>query len=135
MKRSRVRNFLVASAILIAAITTSASAHGMKCSIHPKKGTADSALPAMTRVSMADAEKTAVASLKVAPGSAVPKGELEVEHGCLIYSFDVSLTGKSGVEEVAVDAGTGKVLSRKHESALKEAAEKAGEKTEKKPPR
>ena len=133
MKRFPVRNSLVASAILIAAITTSASARGMKCSIHPKKGTPDSALPAMTKVSMADAEKTAIDSLKVAPGSAVAKGELEVEHGCLIYSFDISLTGKKGAEEVAVDAGTGKVLSRKHESALKEAAEKAKEKVEKKP--
>ena len=56
------------------------------------------------------------------------KGELEVEDGCLVYSFDIKVAGKSGAEEVMVDAGNGKVLSRKHESAMKEAAENAADK-------
>jgi hypothetical protein len=43
------------------------------------------------------------------------------------------VSGKSGVQEVQVDAGNGKVLSSKHESPKKEAAEKAKEKAEKKP--
>jgi uncharacterized membrane protein YkoI len=42
--------------------------------------------------------------------------ELESEHGCLIWSFDVRIAGKSGVQEVHVDAGNGNVLSVKHEA-------------------
>jgi hypothetical protein len=44
-------------------------------------------------------------------------GELEVEDGCLVYSYDVKVPGKMGTEEVYVDAGTGKVLKSFHEAA------------------
>ena len=53
--------------------------------------------------------------------------ELEAERGCLIWSFDMRIAGKSGIQEIQVDAGTGNVLSVKHESARQEAAEKAAE--------
>ena len=43
----------------------------------------------------------------------------------------MKVAGKSGVDEVLVDAGNGKVLSRKHESAVHEAAEKVKEGAEK----
>jgi hypothetical protein len=42
-----------------------------------------------------------------------------------VYSFDIAIPGKPGIEEIIVDAGTGKVLSHKHESAKQEAAEQA----------
>ena len=47
--------------------------------------------------------------------------------GKLIYSFDIKVAGKSGIEEVAVDAMTGKVLAVKHESPKQEAKEKAAD--------
>jgi uncharacterized membrane protein YkoI len=53
--------------------------------------------------------------------------ELEKEHGKLIYSFDIAVPGKSGVEEVNVDAITGKVVAKHHESAKDEQKEEAKE--------
>jgi len=43
-------------------------------------------------------------------------------------SFDIELAGKTGVQEVQIDAGNGKILSNKHESPKAEAAEKAKDK-------
>ena len=45
---------------------------------------------------------------------------------CLL--FDIRVSGKKGVEEVRVDAGTGKILSHKHETQKQEAAEQAKDK-------
>lgn len=75
-----------------------------------------------------DAERTAMKSLKTSATATVTEGELEIEHGCLVYSFDLRVSGRSGIEEVLVDAGTGKVLSHTYESAKQEAMEKANEK-------
>ena len=60
----------------------------------------------------------------------VPKGhvkshELEHEGGRLIYSFEFTVPGKSGVEEVNVDAHSGKVVGVEHESPQKEKKEAA----------
>jgi uncharacterized membrane protein YkoI len=51
----------------------------------------------------------------------VPKGkiqavELEREKGRLIYSYVIKTAGKRGVDEVNVDAMTGKVVSLEHET-------------------
>ena len=67
---------------------------------------------------------------------AVPKGEvasieLEREGGRLIYSMDVKTSGKSGIDEVNVDAKTGKQVGKvQHESATTEKAEAQAEKAE-----
>jgi uncharacterized membrane protein YkoI len=63
----------------------------------------------------------------------VPKGkiqgvELEREKSRLIYSYILKTAGKSGVDEVNVDAKTGKIIGFAHESPAvvkKEAAEDA----------
>ena len=63
----------------------------------------------------------------------VPKGkiegvELEKENGKLIYSYDIKTAGKSGIDEVHVDAMTGKIIAFEHETPAaekKEAAEDA----------
>jgi hypothetical protein len=102
------------------------------CSIHPKKGASKAELESMAKVSPDDARKAALASLKDSSKATVKESELESEHGCLVYSFDIAVEGKSGVEEIQVDAGTGKVLSTVHEGPKAEAAEKAKERT--KPP-
>lgn len=108
--------------VLTLFVSFSASAAGMDCAIHPAKDVRN--LSALAKVSMADARAAALKALN-APSDAKAKGELEVEFGCLLYSFDVKLAGKSGVEELMIDAGDGKVLSRKHETSQKEAAEQA----------
>jgi uncharacterized membrane protein YkoI len=42
--------------------------------------------------------------------------ELEQEHGSLVWSFDLAVPGKPGIEEVNVDAVTGKIVSVEHEA-------------------
>lgn len=120
------RNLGVAFALLVAA-APSASAARAPCSIHPKRGATQIQLAAMAKVTKDDAEKAALGSLKTAKAT-VKEAELEVEHGCLVYSFDIEVEGKTGLQEVQVDAGTGKILSSKHETPKAEAAEKAKDK-------
>lgn len=71
------------------------------------------------------AAKTALA--KVSKGE-IASVELEREKGKLLYSYDIKVPGKKGIEEVHVDAVTGKFLSMEHENPdteKKEAAEEA----------
>ena len=72
------------------------------------------------RIALPAARATALAAV---PGGRVQSEELEREKGRLIYSFDLKVGKKPGVEEVAVDAMTGKLIERKHESAKAEKAE------------
>jgi uncharacterized membrane protein YkoI len=59
------------------------------------------------------AMRTALARV---PGGRITEAELEEEDGRLLYSFDIRVEGRSGVEEVQVDARTGEVVSIEHES-------------------
>lgn len=72
-----------------------------------------------------DSAKTV--AMKAVPGATIHSGEIEREGGHLIYSFDTRMTGRSGVEEVNVDAMTGRVLNKHHESAAAERKEAAQE--------
>ncbi len=78
------------------------------------------ALRAQARVTEAAARATA---LKDVPGGTIKEGGLEREGGKLIYSFDIKVAGRKGIEEVQVDASTGKIVSREHESDAAEAKE------------
>jgi uncharacterized membrane protein YkoI len=49
------------------------------------------------------------------PGGTITEAELEEEDGRLIYSFEIKVAGKSGEDEVHVDAATGEVLKVEHE--------------------
>ncbi|WP_373058224.1 PepSY domain-containing protein [Gemmatimonas sp.] len=70
---------------------------------------------------------TATALAKV-PGGKVQSAEIEKEDGKLVYSFDIKVAGKSGIDEVLVDATSGAVVSVEHESAEDEAKEAAEDK-------
>jgi hypothetical protein len=96
----------------------------MPCSVHPPKSATKEELAKLAKVSQADAERTAKAVFKNPSDVAVAESELETEHGCLIWSFDLKVKGSEGVHEVQIDAGDGKVWSSTHESPAKEAAEK-----------
>lgn len=65
---------------------------------------------------------TATALAKV-PGGKVQSAEIEKENGKLVYSFDIKVAGKSGIEEVLVDAMTGAMISVEHETPADEAKE------------
>jgi hypothetical protein len=71
------------------------------------------------------------------PKATISSAEIEQENGKLIYSFDMKTAGKSGIDEVNVDALTGKLVGKvQHESAAdekKEADADAAKKAIKKP--
>ncbi len=131
MTIQRVRVGLILCSLLATAGIALASP--APCTIHPKKAASKADLKSMAKVSEDDARKTALASLKDPSKGTVKEAELESEHGCLVYSFDIAISGTSGIQEVQVDAGDGKVLSSEHESPKAEAAEKAKDKAAQKP--
>lgn len=79
----------------------------------------------LKKAKVTPAEAQAAAQAKV-PGGSIKSAEIEVEKGKLIYSFDIVTKGKSGVDEVAVDAMTGAVTVA-HETPADEAKEKAAD--------
>ena len=83
------------------------------------------------KIAEADARKTALAAV---PGGRVQSHELEREKGKLIYSYDIKVAGKSGIEEVNVDAITGAIVAHEHEDAKAEAKERKAEARAKKKP-
>ena len=69
------------------------------------------------KISRAAAEKIALAR----ESGTVKSGELEKEHGRMIYSFDIQTA--SAIHEVNVDANSGKIVEDSVESAASEAKE------------
>ena len=136
----------LAVAVALAATTTVAGAQGTSTY---NKSTAKSATQAPTakkhkkvkkeesqetlqkeaKISEATARATA---LKEVPNGTVKSSELEREHGKLIYSYDITVPGKTGIEEVNVNAIDGTVVAKQHETPKSEKAEAAKEAKEKK---
>jgi len=111
----RGKTFAIAATGLLVALV--ASAGDQPCSIHAKKSQSKAELTAMAKWSEAGAREAALKSLNVTPDKAtVKKSELEVEDGCLVYSFDIEVAGDSkGHHEIEVDAGNGRILSTDHD--------------------
>ncbi len=85
-----------------------------------KKVETQAELQKEAKMTMADARAMA---LREVPGAKVQAGEIEREGGKLIYSFDMKVAHKSGIDEVNIDAMTGKLVSKQHESPKAEKAE------------
>ena len=79
-------------------------------------------LAAKAKISLSAARATALARV---PKGQVQSEELEEENRKLLYSFDIKVTGRSGIEEVEVDALNGSVINVDHETAAAEKAEAA----------
>ncbi len=104
-----------AAVAFAAALPLSAQAQGYK------KDLPDS-LVAKAKITEDSAAKVA---MKRVPKGTIESAALEREKGKLLYSYDIKVPGKSGVEEVQVSALTGKVMSVIHESAAMEKKEAA----------
>ena len=140
---------VIAVAIAIAATTTVAGAQSTsasKAAVKPATQTSSSVtktrrrsvksvkketqtdLQKEAKISEPDARATA---LKEVPNGTVKSEELEREKGKLVYSYDISVPGKSGVEEVKVSAIDGSIVGKIHESAGTEKKEAAAKKATK----
>jgi len=87
------------------------------------------ALQREAKIPEATARATALAEV---PNGTVKSSELEREHGKLIYSYDITVPGKKGVEEINVNAIDGTVVAHEHETAAMEKKEAAQAKKAKK---
>ena len=84
--------------------------------------------PALVKRAKVKEAAAATTARKLVPGATIAAVELENEGGKLIYSFDMKTAGKDGIDEVNVDAMTGKQVGRiAHESAADERKEAAAE--------
>ncbi len=78
-------------------------------------------------VKIREARARATALARV-PHASVKSHELEFEGGRWIWSYDLKVPGKSGIDEVNVDANTGEVVGGvEQEGPRAEAQEKAAE--------
>jgi len=132
---------VLAVAVAIAATTTVAGAQGTTYKSTTKSATQTSTTTkhhkrsAKKAETQADLQKEAKISeetarataLKEVPNGTVKSSELEREKGKLIYSYDITVPGKSGVEEVNVNAVDGSLVGKTHESAKTEKKETAKE--------
>jgi uncharacterized membrane protein YkoI len=118
------KNFVLA--VFISALLTGGSL-AMAKSTGQEEASNEAKLAKQAKITKEQAQEIA---LKRAPGT-VESGELEREHGKLVYSFDIR-NAKGTIDEVQVSAITGKVVRVEHETKKQEAAEKRKEAKEKK---
>lgn len=116
----------IAAFTLAASIVTAGSAFAQKA-----KPESQAALMREAKITKKAATATALGQV---PGATVKSSEIERENGKLIYSFDLKVKGKSGIEEINVDALTGAVIAHEHENAKAEKKEAVQEAKEKKAP-
>lgn len=120
-----IRPVLCFSASLLVSLPLAAGAATLACTAKVSSKLNHAQMKGMAKVSLSAAQATAIQSVGKANLDRVASSELEVEDGCLLYSFDLRLRSKEGIDEVQVDALSGKVISRKHETPQEEATEKS----------
>lgn len=106
--------------VTVLALSAAAAAAGAQQPKHHKRAETQAELQKEAKMTMADARAMA---LKEVPGAKIQAGEIEREGGKLIYSFDMKVAGKSGIDEVNIDAMTGKLVAHQHETPKDERAE------------
>src|SRR5215831_18695923 len=107
---ARFTSTLAATLSALTIASTVASAQGTKAAYKRE-------IPAKLSKQAKLSEDSAAAIVRAkVPGGTIQSVELEHENGKLIYSYDVKVAGKSGIEEVNVDAMDGKVVGIEHES-------------------
>jgi uncharacterized membrane protein YkoI len=119
-------------AMKIASLAVTVIALGAMSSIAHAQATYKRDLPdSLTSKAKVTEEAAAKTALAKVPKGSIESVELEREKGKLLYSYDIKVAGKKGVEEVQIDAMTGKLLSAVHESPAAEKKEAAAEAKEK----
>ena len=126
MNRS-IKFGLLPAALFAAAAFTPLAAQGPQ---PPYKRDLPAALVKEATVSEADAAKTALSKV---PNARIQAVELENEGGQLLYSYELKVSGHSGIEEVNVNAKTGEVVNTEHEDASAEKKEARDEKAQHSP--
>jgi len=111
--KNRITTSIGRGLVAVLSLVTAGSLAAQQPAAPAYKRDVPASLLSQTKISEDSARTLA---LKRVPGSAVKELELEREHGVLIWSFDLTVAGKPGVEEVEVDALTGKIVGVEHEA-------------------
>lgn len=118
-----MQKLLATAAAVFAAVTLCNTQSAAAQTARYKRDVPDSLAKAAT---ISEAVATAAAQKRI-PKGAIQAMELERENGHLMYSYDFKTQGRSGIDEVNVDANTGKVLHVGHESPATEKKEAAAD--------
>ena len=110
-------NTVIRTGVLVATISFLAGSAQAQAAY--KKDIPDS----LVKAAKISEETAAAAAQKRVPKGTIQAVELERENKKLIYSYELKVPGRSGVEEVNVDAMTGKVVAAEHESPAAEKKE------------
>src|SRR5262249_28012366 len=86
------------------------------CSIKPPKGSSREELAHMAKIDVTEAQRLAIASVAPWRVTSTISSEVEVDQGCLVFSFVMRFADKKGVQETVVDAGNGRVLESTFEA-------------------
>ncbi|HEX4681261.1 MAG TPA: PepSY domain-containing protein [Gemmatimonadaceae bacterium] len=124
MTRS-IKQTLVAAGVIAGAAFTTLAAQGP---VPKYKRDLPARFVKQATVAEADAARTAAARV---PAGRIQAVELEDEGGRLIYSYEIKVPGRSGIEEINVNAKTGEVVNTEHETPASERGEAKAEKAEK----
>jgi hypothetical protein len=114
---------MLLSLLLSLCLPATPEAAPMLCSVRPATPVSAGELRKLAKISQPDAEQIARSALKTTRAISLVSAELELERGCLVWSFDLKVSSRQGVREVWVDAGDGRVLASRYESARQEAEE------------
>lgn len=128
---SRIGNILTHGSLATAAVAMIATAATAQGTTAAYKRDLPAKLVEKAKITEDSAAKIAQKKL---PAATIEAVELENEHGKLQYSYDMKVAGKSGIEEVNVNAMNGRVIGMAHESAATVKKESAAEKAEAKKP-
>ena len=110
------RNIL---SVTIAAMLLGASSLAAQAAVKVKENK-----PGQLKKAKVTAEQAIATAQAKLPNATLDAAEIEEEGGKLIYSFDFKTSGKSGIDEVNIDAMTGKQVGKiSHESPADEAKE------------
>jgi uncharacterized membrane protein YkoI len=116
--------------LAVAAVAIGANLPLSQSGAQQRPAASQTVLQREAKIAETEARKTALAAV---PGGRVQSHELERENGKLIYSYDIKVAGRRGIEEVNVDAMTGTIVAHEHEDAKAEEKEKKAEAKEKRP--
>lgn len=105
----------VATALLFSA--------GMSQAAEPSQAS----LMAQTKITQEAAQKIALAKV---PSGTVKSGELEQEHGALVWSFDIATPNSADIHEILVNAKTGKIVYTEIETPKAQVKENAADQME-----
>jgi hypothetical protein len=84
--------------------------------------------PGLLKKATITAEAATATAQALVPKAKLASAEIEQENGKLIYSFDFKTDGKGGIDEVNIDATTGKQVGKvEHETPASEKKEAAAD--------